>query len=916
LKIKKDQAKSELKDIKDPPSKFDFSKEAQYLVDLINGELKEFLSDYSDPKVLGAGGTGIVLSGYNNRFQTRRAIKVPRVNIYNLDQDEEKNPAVNVEIQDISNVSHENITQLYDYYEFEEGSGHCQITEYVGDPKTLGEFAKKICCSKECRRDKVKRENALRILANVIYDIVDAVYYLHNEAELIHFDIKPDNILISKDGKPFIVDLGFARSLNREESEEEVTVGFTHKYSHPILRKVSQGMQITEDPDRAKNTIPPEQVKPAIDLFSFARTLQEILKPINDEYGETIHSHYEFDYLHFLACLCRDGYNVTNRQDENNDGFLSDQALGLPATLFKTQKFCSFKEARKALQRLVGKRRLEEDVPELDNWSSSTINVSNIGIATLTSRVSSIIEHPLMRRLSSEKQLGMIDTVFPTASHSRLQHSLGTYYAVCKYITALYHNEEDPTIQILFDRKKCEKALLAALIHDIGQSTFGHELEEVDLRQFSHEEIGEDLLRNSSVTDQQGRTIRELIEKDNHDCWGLELDAVIKLLKGESKDPFETLLHDILDNHLDADKLDYLVKDTNEARVEYGHGIDTKRFLRSLTTHVKSHGDSSVRIRLAIKRKGAASAEAFAFARYQSYQSIYWHHTSRVIKAMFITAAREALRKTNEEVDQELFDSFRSIYINKVINIPGYNSDNKERKLIKESEERTIPTEFTEYVKRCLKEAPKLPNCAPYNENRAIQLFWALSDEKSQKLLKDLICRRYYKRILEIPLTQFKREGRYNFKQKLNSEEWLQFREDIQYSILNLLDNSIQSQMEERDSLQRDNILAKKDKIARNCHSILIDLPRFGWTSSGDNPLLKSDYKRRHFRTSTGEEEGASETNLWSEDYMGNLMRKIATFRVYAEPKIHSFIRRVSGPKQIEKEVINVRDFPTLKGHD
>jgi len=881
------------------------SEEAMHLANLVNGELAGALSKYEEPRVEGAGGSGLVISAIYEPFSTRRAIKIPRKRLFDMVTKEPPTVDVDPELHALSKISHENITRLYEAHALSGGRGYCMITEYVCNPRPLDKFAYELCCSQQCRKNAVLRASALKQLAAVVYEVIDALSYMHKTAQLIHFDIKPDNILVSDSGKAFITDLGFARDITKYGPGKDVSIGFTWKYAHPLLTDPDQGARITRNPARAKNTIPSDQLLPSIDLFAFGRTIQEVLKRLEDVYKETIHSDYTFNYLHLTACLCLDGKNAANGY-ANREHFVSDQASGMPIDLFQTQKFNTFSELRTALQRLLGRRRLEDDLPELDRWSATTLNVSDFGITTLTPRVKSVIEHPTFLRLSGESQLSMLDTIFPTATHTRLQHSLGVYHSVCDYITSLYHDPENPTFRVLFDTKKCERALLTALVHDIGQATFGHELEEVNEEEFSHKEIGSLILKQSTLTDVKGRTIRDLIEKNDFDCWSANFDKVLLLLSGRSDDAFDGVLHDILDGQLDADKLDYLVRDSIEARVPYGHGIDQERFIRSLTTVGVRKGTRSF-LKLAIKRKGAASAEAFAFARYQLYQSLYWHHTFRAIKAMMITAASETFHELLSSASpRNLFDKYvlRTAYLKFVIDPTLESHENSKSKT---GERRKIKSDrsLLDEVYNRLRTANDVPHLGKYAEDKTIQFLWKLSKEKAKHLIKDLIDRNYYKRVLEIPLTDFKEEGWVHLREKLNGSRRLELQEQIEKALLNSLRSAIQDQMKVRTSLVEDEVLQRTEKITNSRFAFIIDLPLRGWTSTGEEPLFVSDYKRRHFRASSGEQGSLEKANLWS-DHLGSMMRQIAFFRVYCEPELHGIVTTVLRTSDIFTSVSEV----------
>jgi hypothetical protein len=166
-----------------------------------------------------------------------------------------------------------------------------------------------------------------------------------------------------------------------------------------------------------------------------------VLKRLEDVYGKSVYSDYTFTYIHLVASLCLDGRNSSSL---HTDSFVSDQALEMPLTLFAAHKFSSARQVRVAFERLLGYRALRLEIPELDEWAAGTINVSDLGITTLTPRVKALIDHPLIYRLTDERQLGLLDTVFPTSTHTRFQHSLGVYHAVTRYIAALYYDPGKP----------------------------------------------------------------------------------------------------------------------------------------------------------------------------------------------------------------------------------------------------------------------------------------------------------------------------------------------------------------------------------------------------------------------------------------------------------------------------------------
>ena len=889
------------------PEDFDEEAECEHLTKLIHGNLKVPLADYGPPSASGAGGSGLVINAEFQPLGNVRAIKTPRIKA-RVSAASAENPFVDPEVHALAKLSHQNITRLYEAHPLTSG-GFCMITEYVENPKSLDDYADEICCDKECRRNENAFLLSTRKLARIIYDISDALVFMHDSAGLIHFDIKPDNLLVSERGHPFITDLGFARDATKYSSGEDVEVGFTYKYSHPSLTDPDRGARISSDPRRSRNTIKAEQLLPAIDIFAFGKTLQEVLKRLELVHGDRINSNYVLDFLHIVACLCLDGQNSANGHHTQAQSFVSDRALGMPAALFAAHRFKTCSEIRIVLQRLIGLKRLEDELPEVDRWASATINVSDLGPTTLTPRVASLLNHPALSRLGVELQLGKLDTVFPTATHTRLQHSLGVYHNVREYIAALYYDPENPTFRTLFSAADGKKCLVSALVHDLGQTSFGHDLEEVDSEIFSHEKITERILASDYYKDSQGRTIGDLIEGTDFDCWGLPMNDILELIRGKSNVPVDGLLHDVINGQLDADKLDYLLRDSVECRVQYGHGIDTERFLRSLTTTARSDGRSAV-LRLAIEQKGAASAEAFAFARYQLYQSVYWHHTFRVVKAMLLdgcTAVLDDLRKKHITsglfFNNHILDAFLSHVI-------GFQPRVGNSTRVGSTEDGAPNDELWADIQERLNYPAEPANASKDSGDQTLVFFWKLATGKSRTIFEDMINRNYYKRVFEVSLNDLSDDNQLWLRDNLKGEKRTILRGRVEEALTKTLRSQIQSQMESRQSLVTDELLQEMESITAQKRAFAIDLPLRGWTASGDSPFFVSDYKRRHFRSSIGGSEGGHQENrLWS-SYLPAMMKGKAFFRVYCEPRLHKVLTRVIGALDVTESLRE--DLPQL----
>src|SRR5450759_4505407 len=75
-------------------------------------------------------------------------------------------------------------------------------------------------------------------------------------------------------------------------------------------------------------------------------------------------------------------------------------------------------------------------IPELDAYSQEAVQVSTLALTPFTQRVKQLVEHPVVMRLGVFTQLGLLNLVYPTALHTLLEHSLGTFSICCQYVLA------------------------------------------------------------------------------------------------------------------------------------------------------------------------------------------------------------------------------------------------------------------------------------------------------------------------------------------------------------------------------------------------------------------------------------------------------------------------------------------------
>jgi len=215
-----------------------------------------------------------------------------------------------------------------------------------------------------------------------------------------------------------------------------------------------------------------------------------------------------------------------------------------------------------------------------------------------------LLDTPPVQRLRRVSQLGTVGLVYPSANHTRFEHSLGVYYLAD---SALAH--------LGIEGQRAERVRAAALLHDIGHSPYSHNVEELLYRHTGkyHDDV-HDLLGSGPVA-------RALSET------GLNPDRVADLIAGEGE------LGQLVSGELDVDRMDYLVRDAHHTGVPYGT-IDHERLVRELRF---------VDGELVLDEGNVQTAESLLLARALMNPTVYQHHVARIAKSMLRRATERAI---------------------------------------------------------------------------------------------------------------------------------------------------------------------------------------------------------------------------------------------------------------------------------
>jgi HD superfamily phosphohydrolase len=212
------------------------------------------------------------------------------------------------------------------------------------------------------------------------------------------------------------------------------------------------------------------------------------------------------------------------------------------------------------------------------------------------------IDSPNFQRLRHIKQLGMGDYIFPGAVHTRFNHCIG-----CSYVASQIANK------IGLPPEDRQLVIIACLLHDIGHGPFSHTFEDI----FHHKLIRHEAWTPFFLADYLKPEFFESYNKLNPAYQLTEEKFAIVQAMIMHKSPKNRVMADIVSSQMDADRLDYLLRDSHFCGVRYGE-FDFRWLLNCMTIVNSKHGE-----RLGVTHKGVGVVEHYLMARRLMMRNIY-----------------------------------------------------------------------------------------------------------------------------------------------------------------------------------------------------------------------------------------------------------------------------------------------------
>lgn len=929
--------------------KADFEKEFPVVEKYFEAVTALLSSTYDIEKVLAVGGTGIVLVGQHKRFQQPIALKINRPN----------QAMVEHEAQVLPTLSHPNIIRVLDLNDIPVDPTPDQFAKptYIVEPYISGSMPfftndpeRKEGTWLHDRIQRLRREmpdtsgilrgdevgqsaELIRLLlaelAALFSQWVDLLSYLHSKSSskktrYVYLDVKPENVLIDEHSHLTSIDYGSAEHLD-DEDPTSVQVFFTDMYAHPEMRRRVGHKGST---NRVQGAFKRMDLNPGLDHYALGISMLQIL----DEVAKETRPHVVpqlplYRSLHFLATRLLDGRN-NGRPSPSRFPYAPEVFPSLKDSDYESIRYEALADTFRDLEKERGRWNLEDKVPELATYSKDIVRVVPGYNTVLTPRLRSVIEHPLVARLKYVTQLGLVSLVYPTADHSRYDHSLGSYTYTTYYVKSLFNDLGSPVFRNLVGEEDVNGALLAALLHDLGQYPLAHDLEEVHEGIFKHGPIGMSLLEDTT-RDEHGRTLLEVIE-DSEFGWGVPKDVLERIIGAHTKNllpvgkgkKLETelktdVLAAIVDGPVDADKADYIIRDSGRCELPYGSQLDMERFLRVLTVAIiPEEADPVRRVTLGVYDKGVASAHAFGFARHLLFSTVYWHHTSRIAKAMLQYATVMGLptvvfnpgdspdrREGETKSREQLLDFIKRLV--PPFEMPQIGSTQfPARKLSKLDLSAQPPDQVIDLISgdsqppRAEREGTEGTTWHPgIAWTDWLMLKWISelpeSSEQSRNLIDALQGRRLYKRV-----ASFDRGGAYDeLIQNLERLPWPK-----KLSLCKEMHKTIQRELSQRWISVNTRTTMTSSDFERLCDAhllVLIDVPTPSEKVGFKRPLgIVPELKERSYQQDPRQ---AMEDRGWREA-VTKLMNSIAPVRVLCHPKVRNLVSAAYAPEERSAE--------------
>lgn len=268
-----------------------------------------------------------------------------------------------------------------------------------------------------------------------------------------------------------------------------------------------------------------------------------------------------------------------------------------------------------------------------------------------------LIETSAFQRLRRIKQLSTADMVFPNAVHTRFAHCIGTFYVM----TLIVEHFKDifNMLGVPYIEEDVDALLAAALLHDIGHGPYSHNFERMAGNLKKHEEWSIEIIeRNPEIKN----ALKSGFPDYDTDDFISRIKSYImdETQEGDVKHlSFHTIFKSLISSQLDADRLDYLLRDSFNTGIGYGK-IDAYSIIRGMrVTEYRN------RFYVCIAENAVSYIEQFLFGRYKMYDSVYYN-AYKVFSETLVLKILEYVKKKASSTKNLLDDTMTALLKNEL----------------------------------------------------------------------------------------------------------------------------------------------------------------------------------------------------------------------------------------------------------
>ena len=310
------------------------------------------------------------------------------------------------EIRVLSKVSHRNVMEILDAGKASVGGRDLPYfaMPFMDEAQDLYKF-----CSVRRWAAMVPGES-LRAFIHLLDDVLQGLAALHAR-NILHRDMKGENVIVDAAGHARITDLGGAKVIERSGKGDTISIQ-DREYLHPELIQYLESQKGSlADQRRVHLLVPWKLLRKrgvAFDLYALGETIRQLV----DQIG-TVLSPDAVSFFHVMVARLK------------------------AAGTAEEPRYAGVAEVRSDLRKAEMVVGLGGMVEELSPTPRHALRLAPPLAVPLSGHIRAIIDTTLFRRLRNIKQLALVHYVFPSAQHTRFEHSLGVYHWTVEYLKSL-----------------------------------------------------------------------------------------------------------------------------------------------------------------------------------------------------------------------------------------------------------------------------------------------------------------------------------------------------------------------------------------------------------------------------------------------------------------------------------------------